>query len=305
MKENIIYGFLSFFISLFLLKYLIGFQKSKNIGKYIRKEGPSKHFEKTGTPIIGGIIFLLSLLPFLFFKETRFFSICVLSFGLLGLIDDLKLLRNKDYGIRPLRKLIITFIISVILFSIYSPFDYRILWGSHLLYESKLLYFLLFIVLFMAIPNAVNLTDGLDGLAGSTTFASLLALLFINPSNNLLSVGIIVLLGALMGFLWYNIHPAQIFMSDVGAFALGGAIAAVSVEKKLELLMIFVCGIFLLESLSVFIQVFFYKWKKRRVFLMSPLHHHFELKGWNETKIVGRFFIIHLVMMLGGILLWV
>lgn len=294
----------AFFVFLLILRSWINFQKSKGIGKYIRKEGPSSHFQKSGTPVMGGIIFLIASIPFLFFKETFFLSLSTILFGLLGLLDDFKLMVNRDYGIRPLRKIFLSFVITLLLY-IFSPHDYRIYWGSKLIISSEIFYVILFFVIFIAVPNAINLTDGLDGLAGGTSLITLFFFLIYNfQFNNKVILEISLMITALIAFLWFNSHPAEIFMGDVGAFALGGFIACLSIINKVELLLVFLGGIFLIESLSVFIQVFFYKWKKRRVFLMSPIHHHFELKGWKETKVVWRFYIIHLIMMIGGIILW-
>jgi len=309
MKELLFFSIISFIFSLFFLNYWIKVQRNKQIGKYIRKEGPLSHFSKSGTPIMGGLIFIIVSLPFLFIKETFFISLSTILFGLLGLIDDLKLLRNKDYGIRPLKKILLSFTLTLILFFAYGVFftpDYKINWGSYTIFNSKIIYFILFFCLFIAVPNAVNLTDGLDGLAGGTTLITFLTFLIFKFSHTPLKINIYisVIMASILAFLWYNMHPAEIFMGDVGAFSLGGAISALAVTKKVELLMIFLGGIFLIESLSVFIQVFFYKWKKKRIFLMSPIHHHFELKGWKETKIVARFNIIHIIMIVGGIILW-
>uniref|UniRef100_A0A7C3RWX4 Phospho-N-acetylmuramoyl-pentapeptide-transferase n=1 Tax=Dictyoglomus thermophilum TaxID=14 RepID=A0A7C3RWX4_DICTH len=309
MKELLFFSIVSFIFSWFFLNYWIKLQKNKQIGKYIRKEGPSSHFSKSGTPIMGGLIFIIISLPFLFIKETFFISLSTILFGLLGLIDDLKLLRNKDYGIRPLKKIFLSFALTLILLFAYGLFfttDYKISWGSYTLFNSRIIYFILFFCLFIAVPNAVNLTDGLDGLAGGTTLITFLTFLIYKFSYTSLQISIYigVIIASILAFLWYNMHPAEIFMGDVGAFSLGGAISALAVTKKVELLMIFLGGIFLIESLSVFIQVFFYKWKRKRIFLMSPLHHHFELKGWKETKIVARFNIIHIIMIVGGIILW-
>lgn len=305
MGKVLLVNFICFFVFLIILKYWIYFQRSKNIGKYIRKEGPKSHFQKAGTPIMGGILFLLVAFPFLFFKSTLFLSLSIISFGLLGFIDDLKLLKDRNYGIRPLRKILLSLLISGLLFFV-APQDYRIYWGSHLLFNSKIIYIILFFILFIGIPNAINLTDGLDGLAASTSLISLLFLLgySIKGSNNLLILETSLLITSLMAFLWYNSYPAEIFMGDVGAFSLGGGIVALAIINKIELLLIFLGGIFLIEAFSVFIQVFFYKWKRKRVFLMSPIHHHFELRGLKETKIVWRFCTVQLLFIVGGLILW-
>ena len=305
MIKVIFFSFIAFIFSLIFLRFFINLLKDKGIGKYIRKEGPIEHYKKEGTPVMGGIIFILTLFPFLFLKESFLFAISTIVMGLLGLTDDILLLINKDYGIKPLKKIFLTFIISLILYLIWNPVDHR-LFSHNFSINIGSFYPLLFLIIFIFFPNAVNLADGLDGLAGITSFISILFLLIFQllKNNIIISIAISCLLSSLIGFLWYNLYPAEIFMGDVGAFSLGGAIASLLIINKMEFLFPFIGGIFLLEFLSVFIQVLFYKWKKRRIFKMSPLHHHFELIGWKETKIVGRFSVIHLFIILGGYLIW-
>lgn len=305
MSNILFWSIISFLFTLFFVRFFIKFLKNRGIGKHIRKEGPKEHYKKEGTPVMGGIIFILILIPFLFFKETFFFAFSAIFMGLLGLTDDILLLINKDYGIKPLRKILLTFIFAFIIFLLWNPKNFRLFFRNSY-YDIGYFYIPFFLILFVFMPNAVNLTDGLDGLAGGTSLISLIFLLIfqILKGNLLISLSISCLLASLLGFLWYNIYPAEIIMGDVGAFSLGGAIASLLVLNKMESIFLCISGIFLLESLSVFIQVFFYKWKRKRVFKMSPLHHHFELSGWKETKIVGRFYIIHIFMVLGGYLLW-
>ncbi len=306
MDKIIFLGILTFFFSLGFLKILIKFLKAKGIGKHIRKEGPKEHFKKEGTPVLGGLVFILVLFPFLFFRETFFFALSTIFMGVLGLIDDILLLINKDYGIRPIKKILLAFIFASIIYIFWTPKDFRLILGDFY-FNLGLFYIPLFLILFVFISNAVNLTDGLDGLAGGSCFISILFLLIpqLSKNNFLLSLAVSSLLASILGFLWYNAYPAEIIMGDVGAFSLGGAISSLLILNKMEGFFLILSGIFLLESISVFIQVFFYKWKRKRVFKMTPIHHHFEISGWKETKIVGRFYIIHLLMILGGWLLWI
>lgn len=305
MDSIILLSILVFVFSLGFLKYFIGFLKRKGIGKHIRKEGPKEHFKKEGIPVMGGIIFLIVLFPFLFFKETFFFAFSTILMGILGLIDDILLLMKKDYGIKPIKKVFLTFIFAFIIYLLWTPKDFRIFLGDSYFYLG-FLYIPLFLILYVFMTNAVNLTDGLDGLAGTTCFISIVLLLLPQffKNNFILSLSISCLLASILGFLWYNIYPAEIIMGDVGAFSLGGAISSLLVLNKMESFFLILSGIFLLEAFSVFIQVAYYKWKRKRIFKMSPIHHHFELLGWKETKIVGRFCIIHLLMILGGLILW-
>jgi len=304
MNSLLLIFILAFILSLFLTRFLIFLLKKYKIGKHIRKEGPTEHYKKEGTPVMGGLIFLVIMIPFLFHKNTFFFALSTILMGLFGLLDDILLLINKDYGIKPLRKIIITLIISIFLY-IFAPKNTYIYTNNHS-WNLGILYPIFFVLLFTYLPNAINLTDGLDGLAGGISLISLIFLLiFLLIRNDFMNaVATVCLISAILGFLWFNVHPAEIIMGDVGAFSLGSALASLLVLSKTEALFLFVSGIPFLESLSVFIQVAFYKLKKRRIFKMSPLHHHFELSGWKETKVVGRFYILHLLILIGGFILW-
>ena len=327
-------------ISLLLGPWLIRRLKEFQIGQQIRKDGPSSHQAKAGTPTMGGILILIStLVPTLLWADltNRYVWIVVLVtavLGVVGFVDDYtKLVRQRSLGLTARQKLLVQFLVSVGVciallvlakYNLYStqlsvPFFKRFtpdlaapqLFGIALL--SPLLIFVALVI--VGASNTVNLTDGLDGLAigcvviasGTLTvltyvtshsgFAHYLDLIW-NPLVGELVIFCGALVGASLGFLWYNAHPAEIFMGDVGSLSLGGAIGTVAVLIKQELLLIMVGGIFVVEGLSVILQVASFKLTGKRIFLMSPLHHHFELLGWKESKIVIRFWIAALVFAL-------
>jgi len=270
-------------------------------GQSIRQEGPQRHFAKAGTPTMGGIIFLAALtIPAVLFggksPEVWLALFLTLGHGLIGFLDDfIKVVMKRSLGLKARQKLLGQIIMAVALayFATVHLGRGTDLWipliGVNLDF-GPLYYILIFLVL-LGTTNAVNLTDGLDGLAaGTTTIAALayavIALVF---NKHELAVFCVSMAGATLGFLKYNAYPARVFMGDTGSLALGGALAAVSVLTKTELLLIVVGGVFVLEALSVIIQVLSFKSTGKRVFRMSPIHHHFELLGWSETKVVTMF----------------
>lgn len=321
-------------ISLMLGPWLILRLKEFQVGQQIRREGPSSHQIKAGTPTMGGILILIStLVPTLLWADIAnyYVWIAVVSttfFAFVGFADDyVKLIQERSLGLSGRKKLGAQIAIALALCAalillaqsgLYStklsvPFFKRFtpdlnavsIYGTPL--YLPLIGFVVLII--VGSSNAVNLTDGLDGLAagcvviaasaltvltyvtGHATFAAYLGLIK-NPYAAELTIFCSAMMGATLGFLWYNAYPAEIFMGDVGSLALGGAIGTVAVLIKQELLLPMIGGIFVIEALSVILQVFSFKLTGRRVFLMAPLHHHFELLGWKESKIVIRFWII-------------
>ena len=315
------------------------------IGQYIREEGPRSHQKKAGTPTMGGLLIVVSIvLPTLLWADlgNPFIWLVVLStlsFGAIGFADDyLKVVRKQNLGLNGRSKLmlqtLVAFVIAVILILLqaegqYSthlivPFFKRfrpdLVVGSlyHIphLWPIAFLPFIIFVIfVLVGSTNAVNLTDGLDGLAiGCTLIAAgaLTVLTYVSghavfsdylelqkmPQVGELTVFCGAMVGASIGFLWYNTHPAEIFMGDVGSLALGGAIGTVAVIIKQELLLPFIGGIFVLEALSVILQVGSFKLRGKRIFLMAPLHHHFEQLGWSESKVIVRFWIGSLIFAL-------
>jgi len=331
-------------LSLALGPWLIKRLREFQIGQHIREEGPQSHKAKAGTPTMGGVLIVVSIvLPTLLWTDLRnpFMWIAVfstLAFGAVGFADDyLKVARKRNLGLTAREKIglqvLIAVVIGVVLLymmnlKLYStkltvPFFKS--FNPDLLIDSLFptpffilgyLPFIFFVVwVLVGSSNAVNLTDGLDGLAiGCTLIASaaLTALTYVSGHailanyldiQNISGVDEVTIfcgsmVGASLGFLWYNAHPAEVFMGDVGSLSLGGAIGTVAVLIKQELLLVFIGGVFVLEALSVMIQVVSFKTRGKRVFLMAPLHHHFELKGWKESKVIIRFWIAALIFAL-------
>jgi len=315
------------------------------IGQYIREEGPKAHQKKAGTPTMGGVLITIAIVvPTILWADLSNVYIWLavfstMAFGAIGFADDyIKVVKKRNLGLTGRMKLLLQFsaagLVGIALVTLTATRQY----STHLMvpffkqFRPDLvieglrhyphfwwLAFTPFVVFVMLVlvgsSNAVNLTDGLDGLAiGCTVIAAggLTVLTYVSGHAKLsdyLELQIMpqvaevtifcgAMVGASLGFLWYNAHPAEIFMGDVGSLALGGAIGTVAIIIKQELLLPFIGGIFVLEALSVIIQVASYKLRKKRVFKMAPLHHHFELVGWSESKIIARFWIISLIFAL-------
>ncbi len=309
MGEVLIAGTAALLICIFLAPSFIELLRKREFGQFIREDGPAGHHAKAGTPTMGGIIIFASIsIPFLILSEYDWRAIGVygaaMGCALLGLADDyIKVFRRRSLGLRARTKLGVTILISLGLWWIATEkaglsetlrlriVDYQVdlgfLWG---------LPFLVLIVLVVAgTTSAVNLTDGLDGLAAGCAAIVLLAYIgitFISTGQEDLALLSSCLVGACVGFLWFNAFPATIFMGDTGSLGLGGAIAGLAVMTKTEVLLILLGGIFVVEALSVLVQVFSFQTFRKRVFLMAPIHHHFELMAWSETKIILRFWIV-------------
>jgi phospho-N-acetylmuramoyl-pentapeptide-transferase len=305
MGRILIGGTAALLICIFLSPKFIEFLRKREFGQQIREDGPKGHHVKAGTPTMGGVlIFLAVSVPFLILTNYEWRSIGVfgvaIACALLGFADDyIKLVRRRSLGLRARTKLVVTIVISLALWYVaehkahLAPtlrlrfVDYQIDLGP--LYPV-LIYFVV-----AGTTSAVNLTDGLDGLAAGCAAIVLLAYIGITfITGNDLDMAMLAgcLVGACVGFLWFNAFPATIFMGDTGSLGLGGAIAGLAVMTKTEVLLILLGGIFVIEALSVVIQVISFQTMRKRVFLMAPIHHHFELKAWSETKIILRFWIV-------------
>jgi phospho-N-acetylmuramoyl-pentapeptide-transferase len=332
-------------IGLVVGPYVIQKLREFQIGQYIREEGPQAHQKKAGTPTMGGVLITISVvLPTLLWADLSdpliwMVMLAMVAFAAIGFTDDyIKVAHKRNLGLTGRAKLGLQITVSALIGAAlvyletqgnYStrlvvPFLKRFrpdlvvtsMQHVHHLYYLSFLPFVLFTVLvIVGSSNAVNLTDGLDGLAiGCTIIAAgaLTVLTYVSghvvfadylelqrmPLAGELTVFCGSLVGASIGFLWYNAHPAEVFMGDVGSLALGGTIGTVAVIIKQELLLPFIGGIFVLEALSVILQVGSYKLRKKRIFKMAPLHHHFELMGWSESKVIARFWIGALVFAL-------
>jgi phospho-N-acetylmuramoyl-pentapeptide-transferase len=304
MGEILIGGMASLLICIFLGPKFIEYMRGREFGQHIREEGPEGHHEKAGTPTMGGLLIFLSIaVPFLILGDHRAVSMAVFgtAFGsaLIGFADDwMKIRRKRSLGVSARHKLALQALIAVGLWYLAHeyvklPDELRLrIWDVAI----DLGYFYpLFIFLVLAgASNGVNLTDGLDGLAAGCAAIVLLAytaMTFITKGQEDLALLCACLVGACVGFLWFNSFPAAIFMGDTGSLGLGGAIAAIAVMTQTEVLLLIIGGIFVIEALSVAIQVIAFQRFRRRVFLMAPVHHHFELLAWSETKIILRFWI--------------
>src|SRR3954452_7734078 len=334
------------FLCVVLGPWLIARLRQFQIGQYIREEGPKSHQKKAGTPTMGGVLIIISIVvPTLLWADLRYPYVWIalaalLGFGWIGFLDDYaKITRQRNLGLSGRRKLVyqfsmgFAFAAALMLMRAYGEFSTEInvpffkQWHPSLLFDSMMrnpwtyvlgaapfCIFVALVVVFMS--NAVNLTDGLDGLAiglmviaagaltiltyagGHVQLAEYLQLAR-NTHTQELTIFCGSMTGASLGFLWYNAHPAEIFMGDVGSLGLGGALAVVAVLIKQEVLLVFLGGMFIMEALSVMLQVGSYKLRHgKRIFKMAPLHHHFEALNWTEPKIIARFWIAGLVLAL-------
>jgi phospho-N-acetylmuramoyl-pentapeptide-transferase len=306
---------------------IIAALKKHQINESIRKEGPQTHLVKEGTPTMGGIIILLCVLvPTLLWADltNRYIQLIIVvtaGMGVIGWIDDYyKAVKGQPKGLVARKKLagqlILGLGLGIVLYAFPPSPEFTTSTDIPFLKNLVLplgIFYIPFVLLVVAgTSNAVNLSDGLDGLAiglsgiafvafaglcyvsGRTDFSGYLAITYL-PGVGELTVYCAAVMGASLGFLWFNSHPAEIFMGDTGALALGGALGAMAILVKKELLLVILGGVFVLEALSVIIQVAVYRWTGKRVFRMAPLHHHFELLGWPESKVVVRFWIIGVI----------
>ncbi|HPW17409.1 MAG TPA: phospho-N-acetylmuramoyl-pentapeptide-transferase [Candidatus Aminicenantes bacterium] len=324
-------GITALALSFFLAPRIIRWLERRQIGQEIRADGPKAHYAKKGTPSMGGLIVILcTLAPTLLWGNlaNAYVQVAMLSmvlFGLVGLADDvLKVRRKRSLGLRPGQKILLQLGLAALVglifiwmgsrgqFSLYLSFPFFKTWVPYLGWFY--LPWIAFIL--VGSSNAVNLADGLDGLAIGLTLISATALTaltyvaghalwsqYLNIPRVPLAAELTVFAGAFagacLGFLWYNCHPAQVFMGDVGALSLGGTLAVVALLIKQEFLLFAVAGVFILEALSVLLQVSYFKLSRgKRIFKMAPLHHHFELSGWPEERVVIRFWILGIVFAL-------
>jgi len=298
---------LAMFLCILLTPALIKFFTERKMGQVIRTDGPEPHLKKQGTPTMGGIgIILSAAVSWAAVSATRGFSLrgflilgVVLACGLIGLTDDyLKTARRRSLGLKARHKLILQLLVSL-LFS-YVAIEYAGLPTyielplTGYVVELGLLYPVFVYLVIAATTNTVNLTDGLDGLAAGTVAIVSAALAAIAFREKLPDVAFFAaaIAGAAAGFLWWNAYPARIFMGDTGSLSLGGAIAAISILTKTELFLPLIGGIFVIEGISVILQVLSFRLFKKRIFKMAPIHHHFEMIGWSETQIMIRFWIL-------------
>ncbi|MDO5036865.1 MAG: phospho-N-acetylmuramoyl-pentapeptide-transferase [Tissierellia bacterium] len=300
----------SFGISLLLGRFIIPFLRQVKAGQSIREEGPQSHLAKAGTPTIGGVIFLLaSLISLLIFRKLNLESLSLmgaaLAFGCIGFIDDyIKVVNKRNLGFTSKQKLVAQILVSLLLIVLLSK-QGRLSQNLFIPILKESVYvgwFLIPFAVFVMVGtvNAVNLTDGLDGLSTSVTLVVLgfFALVAYRLDRYFVVFFALVLMGALGGFLYYNKYPAKVFMGDTGSLALGGAVVALAFSLDLPLILPIAGGIYFIEALSVIVQVAYFKSTGKRIFLMSPLHHHYEQKGYRETQIVALFSFVQLILCL-------
>jgi len=329
MVRVLIAGLIAMVVSIVIGPKFIDFLRRNELGQPIREEGPAGHVVKQGTPVMGGLLILLcAVVPFLALSRYTLPALTVLfvtvGCGAVGFLDDfIKLRHRRSLGLNGRWKLLLLLAITVVVgiavheegrvgTSIYLPIVDVDLPLSYVFYP-----FLFFVIAGAA--NGVNLTDGVDGLAAGTAIIALLTFLSISViayirsapasgerSDYLLDLSILAaaLIGGAIGFLWYNSFPAELFMGDTGSMALGGALAGFAIVTGTEALLLLIGGIYVVVALSVIIQVLSFKYTGKRVFLMAPLQHHFELKAWSETKIMVRFWIVAAILCTSGFVLY-
>ncbi|AKZ66052.1 phospho-N-acetylmuramoyl-pentapeptide-transferase [Candidatus Palibaumannia cicadellinicola] len=323
----------SLFISIFIGKYFISFLYKLQLSQVVRNNGPKSHYSKSGTPTMGGIMILLSIFisVLMWTCLSNPYIWCVIfvfiGYGIIGFIDDYrKILFKSSHGLIAYWKYfwqsVIALTVALIMFFLgqKNPAYTQLVipFYKHMMPQLGLWYIALTYFVIVGSSNAVNITDGLDGLAimpvvfvaaglafvafftSNINFSSYLHIPYVRFASELVVVCTAVV-GACLGFLWFNTYPAQVFMGDVGALALGGLIGTIAVILRQELLLFIMGGLFVLETLSVILQVSVFKLRRKRLFRMAPLHHHYELKGWPEPRVIVRFWIISIVLVLLGL----
>jgi len=297
---------------LFLGPRFIAWLRANEVGQFVRPAGliPEGHAEKQGTPTMGGLLILLAMaLPFVILSsrstEAMLVLFTTLACGAIGFVDDfMKIVRKRSLGLSGRWRMVGLVVIAAILVTVAievvglpTTLDLGPFGVDQRLELGPVVFFVLVFLVVAGAANAVNLTDGLDGLAAGTCAIAMLAytaMAFVGGQTDLAIFGA-TLVGACVGFLWFNSFPASVFMGDTGSYALGGAIASMAVMTKTEVLLVVIGAVFVAEALSVMIQVVVFKRFRRRVFLMAPLHHHFEMASWSETKIIVRLWLIALI----------
>jgi phospho-N-acetylmuramoyl-pentapeptide-transferase len=306
MAEILIGGTAALLICIFLSPKFIEFIRRREFGQHVRDDGPQGHLDKAGTPTMGGIIVMVAVAaPFAILSTWRSWAAIsvfgvMIACALIGFVDDyMKIVKRRSLGLRARTKLVLLALVSVALWLVAKrhlngDLELRFVDG-HI--DLGIGYLVVIYLVVAGTTSGVNLTDGLDGLAGGCSAVVVLAYIGITFITGQYDLSMLAgcLVGACVGFLWFNAFPATIFMGDTGAFGLGGAIAGLAVTTQTETLLILIGGIFVIEAVSVLIQIVSFQAFRKRVFLMAPLHHHFELKAWSETKVILRFWIIAII----------
>lgn len=320
----------SMLVTIALTPGFIRILRARKVGQQVRDDGPQTHLVKQGTPTMGGLIMLIailvaSLITNDFTLRSALLVAATLLTGVLGFADDwASVTHARSLGLTPSQKMVGQFAIATVFVlaavnfldvapTVEIPFLITIDLGAIDLvvpvgdgFHIPLLYVIYGDILLVGLCNAVNLTDGLDGLAAGSVMIVMIAMAAIAYRLNMLETSVFAaaVAGSCIGFLWFNSHPADIFMGDTGSLALGMALGCLSIVTKTDFVVIIIGGLFVAEALSVMIQVAYFKKTKKRIFLMAPLHHHFEKKGWSETKVVVRFWIVSGILAAVGFLLF-
>ena len=308
----------SFVLTIILAPIGIPLLRRLKFGQSIREEGPQSHQKKAGTPTMGGLIFLISIIAVtivcglifeLFTTQTIVLLIVFVGFGIIGFLDDgIKVILKRNLGLTSLQKLVGQIVISIAAFLLLQVGDFSTVIGipfTEVELDFGVFYVAFLIFWLVGFSNAVNLTDGLDGLVAGTASIAFAAFGVIAMFNEQTDIALFTfaVTGALLGFLVFNANPAKVFMGDTGSLALGGALAMVSILVKEELLLLLIGLVFVIETASVILQVGSFKLRKKRIFKMSPIHHHFELSGWSEWKVVIVFWSTGLIVALIAVLM--
>ena len=318
LTKSILAIFLGFIIAVILGLIILPILRHFHLGQRISSFVSKKHLKKEGTPTMGGLIFIiptvLVTLLLLITGRVNYTSnlgivlLVFLGYALIGFLDDyLSIKRNNNEGLTVFQKLILQVLIAIGFFYIYMRSGGETSWviGTlHMDLEMGWMYGLFILLILVGASNAVNLTDGLDGLAGGLGAIAFIAFALISFVVGFEDIGIfsLILVGSLLGFLFFNTHPAKVFMGDTGSLALGGLIGAIAILTHRELTLLVVAGVFVIETLTVIIQTISMVLFKKKVFLMTPLHHHFEKLGWSEQDIVKTFWVIGLIFAMAGII---
>ena len=307
-------------IMLLIMPGLIDYLHKIKFGQTEREEGLASHKKKNGTPTMGGLAFIIVptvvyvvcsfFTPFKLDMNTMIILLAFVGYGVVGFIDDyIIVVQKNNEGLKPKYKYLLQSILAIVFFLLYCRNSTTDIWIPliDVTIDLKWFYFILVYFMFTAETNAVNLTDGLDGLCAGQMVISLIPFAifaFVQGVNNVACL-ILIVIFALLGYLKFNKHPAQIFMGDTGSLALGGFIAAIAMVLKQEILLIIIGFVFVAEVCSVIIHVTYYKKTHKRIFKMAPLHHHFEMCGWSEEKVVSRFRLVGVILAVLGLVLGV
>ncbi|MCK0470659.1 phospho-N-acetylmuramoyl-pentapeptide-transferase [Halalkalibacter sp. APA_J-10(15)] len=309
---------LSFLIAVLLSPIFIPFLRRLKFGQSIREEGPESHKKKSGTPTMGGLVIVISIILTSLFISITYLSLSqeilllllvTVGFGLVGFLDDfIKVVLKRNLGLTSKQKLAGQLFIATLFYIGLRQMNLSTeitIPATSFSIDLGWLYLPFIIIMLVGASNAVNLTDGLDGLLAGTGAVAFGAFAVLAWYADLIDISIFsaAIVGAVLGFLVYNAHPAKVFMGDTGSLALGGAIAAIAILTKMEILLVIIGGVFVIETLSVIIQVISFKTRGKRIFKMSPLHHHYELSGWSEWRVVVTFWFVGMIFAVLGIYL--